>query len=60
MPFMTFQNTWPFGPGQSQWLCRESLEEITVAKSHESGEKPGPLGPDKFDSSDFFTLRRID
>ena len=25
-------------------------------RSHESGEKPGSMGPDKFDSSDFFTL----
>jgi hypothetical protein len=40
-------------------LCLERLKEIAVAKIHESGEKPGPLSPDKSDSSDFFILPKM-
>ena len=74
---MSFQNTWPSGPGQSRWLCGRAIVsvlkfernrgglEMKWLKHYESGEKPGPLGPnksdpkgsDKSDSSDFFINR---
>jgi hypothetical protein len=34
MQFMPFQETWPSGPGQSQWLCLDGLKEIAVVWKH--------------------------